>query len=243
MRVAVVIPWRSGGCEHRRDALAWVRDRWLSYGPRVVEVIVAPDPFPEGPWRKGVAIADGVRRSSTELVIVADADVWSDGVDEALEIAAAHGWAMPHVWVERLTPASTALALDGMDLATAARHSLERRYEQTAAGGMVVLRRDVALAVPVDPRFEGWGHEDEAWRYALEVLVGPRERVRSTLYHLWHPPAKKQAGRFLRNQALKLRYGEARRRGAAAMRPLVAEAVRSLSDYGIGAPNAQLEQP
>lgn len=171
---------------------------------------------------------------------VADADVWAPALEEAVRLCAAgEPWVAPHTFVARLSRAATELVLEGMEPEEAARRGgLEReRYQQTAAGGLVVLRRELAEAVPIDPRFEGWGHEDEAWRYALEALGGPRKRLPETLFHLWHPAAKRSPERLARSMALKLRYGQARRHGAPAMRKLVAEAVRELARRGIGESN------
>lgn len=243
----MVIPWRSGG-EERAEALAWVRERWLSH-PCVAWVHVASDPEPEQPWSKGSLVARGLRAfrslgAEVEIVAVADADVWSAGVEEAVQLCAAgEPWVAPHSWVARLSPAATALVLAGREPAEAEKAGgLERmRYEQTAAGGLVVLRRELAEAAPIDPRFEGWGYEDEAWRYALESLGGPRKRLKETLFHLWHPPQKRSSARLARSLALKLRYGQARRHGPEAMRKLVAEAVRELARRGIGEAQAMEE--
>jgi hypothetical protein len=51
-----------------------------------------------------------------------------------------------------------------------------------------VLRRDSYLEVPLDPRFLGWGHEDDSWARALVTMLGDPWRGKRPLFHLWHPP-------------------------------------------------------
>ena len=39
-----------------------------------------------------------------------------------------------------------------------------------------------------DESFIGWGYEDDAFRAALDVMVGKSLRLRGcNLYHMWHP--------------------------------------------------------
>jgi hypothetical protein len=128
------------------------------------------------------------KRSSADVLVVADGDVWSDGIHEAVtHVLAGAPWAIPHRGVHRLTEASTTRVLaggpwEGLDTA-------ERPYLGIEGGGIVVIHRALLLAVPLDPRFEGWGQEDESWAMALRTMLGAPERVKAPLVHLYHPPA------------------------------------------------------
>ena len=55
-------------------------------------------------------------------------------------------------------------------------------------GGLMVLPRELWEICPADPRFIGWGQEDEAWGYALIGTAGRPTRGEGVLWHLWHPP-------------------------------------------------------
>jgi hypothetical protein len=92
---------------------------------------------------------------------------------------------------------------------------------------MVVLSRESYAKVPLDPRFKGWGQEDESWALALGTLLGRSKRGLADLWHLWHDPAPRQS-RDVGSQAsmnLHRRYVTANRQPPR-MAALVAEAKR-----------------
>jgi hypothetical protein len=135
------------------------------------------------------------------VLVVADADCWSTGVSAAIDLVRDGApWAMPHYLVHRLSPEATRRVLTGEglheDLTLDA--TIKKPYAGTLAGGIVALRRDVWDDCPMDPRFRGWGHEDDSWGRALTVLHGKPARPYPPprLYHLWHPPQERQAWGF-----------------------------------------------
>lgn len=173
----VVIPWRAG-CPHRRAALGWVTARHEDVG-RTVHV-----GWMSGDWCKARAVQNGMPRSG--VVVVSDADVWCDGLDQAIQaVEDGAPWAVPHTSVKRLDEASTAAVLDGGPLGGTLD---QKRYLGKAGGGIVVTTVDVWRSIPMDPRFVGWGQEDLSWAVALERLAGPMWRGDADLWHLWHPP-------------------------------------------------------
>lgn len=218
MAIEVVIPWL-GGCEHREAAR-----EWLLLGVR--HELKLPYRIAERglPWSKGAAIVKALEASSAEIVVIHDADVWSDGTAEAISrVSDGAAWAMPHGRVHRLTEAGTAAVLDGDDWRE---QPLEQGpYIGLYGGGIVVARRDVLLDAPPDPRFIGWGHEDEAWDIALHTLYGRPWRGDADLVHLWHPAQPRRDRRFgsQPNWDLRRRYLKARR-SPEMIRELIAEA-------------------
>lgn len=220
MGVTVIVPWQDTGCEHRRAAWRWVESRYLDRHPDwQIRVSVHA-----GEWCKPAAIIEAARTAS-DLLVVADADVFCDGTAAAVDaVHAGAPWAVPHRLVHRLTPAATRAVLAGA--APAGQPCHQRPYRGTAGGGIVVLERATLLDVPPDVRFTGWGGEDGAWRDALRCLAGMEWRAGSEpLVHLWHPP-QMRLNRHVgspENVALAARYVTARG-NAAAMRALMAEA-------------------
>jgi len=206
VNVEVVIPWR-GGCPHRDRALAWVLGRWLDAG----FAATVAETGGCGPWRKADAVNPAVAASGADLVVVADADVWCDGITAA--VAAVEGgapWAIPHRLVWRLDEtASDEVTSDRLDLGRVwMAHTEQTPYTGVAAGGMLVARRGVLVDVPLDRRFAGWGGEDHAWGYALGTLHGQPWRGRAPLWHLWHPTPER-VSRIVGSQeseALRRRY-------------------------------------
>lgn len=154
------------------------RLRFLPYEVRVERT--------EGPWIKATPIWRALNRTSADTVVVHDADVFTDGLREAVA-AVQHGesWAIPHRDVHRLSEDGTARLMAG----EAARGlPLDQRpYRGLEGGGIVVAPRDVMLHTPPDSRYVGWGQEDHSWAMALHTLYGPAWRGSRDLLHCWHP--------------------------------------------------------
>jgi hypothetical protein len=205
----VIIPWR-GGCPHREAALAWVLDRYAQHHPGW-DVVLGEDPV--GPWVKADAVARGLARAGTAgVLVVADADVWCDQVADAVTaVRSGAPWAVPHGDVHRLTDTATIMVLAGRE-PSPDNPVTQTPYLGVPAGGITVLTADTYRGIPLDPRFVGWGQEDEAWGTALTRLAGPPWRGAAPLYHLWHPtPARRN--RHIGNpmsRALQVRYQLAR---------------------------------
>lgn len=181
-------------------------------------------PGDTGPWVKAAAVRDAARLSPAQTLVVSDADTWSEGIEAAVDaVQGGAPWAMPHRGVYRLTEAGTAAYLRGAPLEGL---PLEQPpYLGTEGGGCVVLSADLLREVPLDPRFEGWGGEDESWGFALRGIAGPPVRIKTPLAHLWHPPQERQTRRWgsVRSRKLALRYRRARK-DPDALRALLKEA-------------------
>jgi hypothetical protein len=226
--VTVAVPW-AGRDPHREAALAWVTRQWVDEG------FAAPSlGVPTGDtWVKAEAVAHAIAYSETPILAICDADVWSDGVHDAIaRVRAGAPWAIPHNLVWRLSPEATRQVLDGTepheglqldpDEPTARKR---QGYAGRPGGGIVVIRRDVYEDCPMDPRFQGWGHEDEAWALALTRLHGGPVRFGAHLWHLWHPPQLRLSRGLgsAENELLYRRYHKARN-SPELMRRLVDEA-------------------
>jgi hypothetical protein len=208
--VWVVIPWRAG-CPYREAAFDYVT-RWWSRTYPDWPVVVGPwpaerfnAPSPAVPWRKGCAVRNaGVHPDPDDVVVVSDADVIPVGVGDAVDSVGPSGrgrlvarWAMPFRMVHRLTQAGTELVTSGRlglpagSLPSSMSGVVEESYVGSAGGGTVVLRGDVFNAVPIDPRFAGYGQEDLSWSLALHRLTGAPTMRSDPLWHLWHPPQER----------------------------------------------------
>jgi hypothetical protein len=220
--VAVVVP-RGGECPHRERAWQFVRERYASAHPGW-EVREARAPAEE--WCKARAINPAVEATSAEIVIQADCDVWTDGLDAAVDaVRDGAPWAIPHIFVHRLDEAGTAAVLEGADWRRQPLACPEGRpYRGIAGGGVLVALRETLRAVPLDPRFVFWGQEDESHAMALSTLYGEPWRGSADLLHLWHPPQDRYTRRrgSTEGWALRGRYSAARE-DPAAMAALIEE--------------------
>lgn len=185
MSVAVVIPFQ-GGCRYRERNFEYVRDHYRQYG----WPIVVAEPVRHDVWCKGEAVGFGVRSTTADVLVIADADslVPADTIRDAVAHTPEHQWVTPHHDVYRLTDAAT------VDL-IATGHTNRRDLDYPVlpgprGGGITVLTRDAYDTVRgIDVRFYQWGGEDLAFGWALQTLVGPGIRLDADLIHLWHPSA------------------------------------------------------
>jgi hypothetical protein len=217
MTVEVIIPWR-GGCPHREAALVWVLEHWARSG-YTITIAEAP----EGDWCKAAAVTPAVEASTADLIVIADADVWCDDVPAAVAQLGEYEWAIPHQMVFRLDEPSTVAVLAGGDPADGT--FSDRPYRGREGGGIVIVRRDAYLDTPLDPRFIGWGQEDDALGLAMTTLHGVPWRGQAHLFHCWHPPQprKNRGAGSDKGMTLFRRYKSARH-DPTRMRQLIEEA-------------------
>lgn len=203
----VVVPWRHS--PQRERVWRWVKARYAEKHP---DWPVHVSGTSEGPWVKADAVMPKIEQAGDDVVVVADADCWCAGLESAV-LAVTCGvaeWAVPHKTVYRLTEDATERLIGGevpLPLET------ERRpYHGVWGGGILVAHRDTFLRVPLDPRFQGPGQEDEAWGVALWTLAGQGWRGTADLLHLWHDPLPRLSHRrgSLKSWKLYQRYARAR---------------------------------
>jgi glycosyltransferase involved in cell wall biosynthesis len=186
--VSVLVPWRAGNPD-REAHWRFFRPMWEQYG----EVVEGACP-PGEKFNRAWAILDAFSQSSGEVLVVVDADVLIDPT-EAIQRAAGEGWAIPHRFVTRLTPLGSELckaelARDGKlgEFDVRDKRMVEEHHLGNETGTCVVLHRSLMRVAPPDPRFFGWGQEDDAWQRALRCMMGPCWRGTERLLHFWHPP-------------------------------------------------------
>lgn len=219
MSVCVILP-RAGDCPHRERAWEWVQARYVEQHPDW-QIVEAHGPEP---WCKGAAVNPAVEATDAEIVVVADADVWCDGLERAVYAIACGeaNWGMPHRQVHRLDETGTAAVLAGESWK---RQPLDQRpYQGVWGGGIVVGRREVLLEAPLDCRFQSWGQEDQSWAVALHCLAGRGWRGAADLVHLFHPPQQRltRARGSTQSWQLYRRYCKTRN-DPAAMKALIEE--------------------
>lgn len=216
--VAVLIPW-AGQCAHRLAALSFVRDWYTRHFP---DWQLCIGHAAEGPsWCKAEAVRDALSQTDAEILVVADADCYTVHIESAVQaIGAGFDWAVPHYTVHRLSSEATRTVIeDGTDPASlprTIRNYTQMPYTGYPGGGITVVSREAYARSPLDPRFTGWGQEDECWAIALRALFGaPYRPQRGPLWHLWHPPQRRssRAVGSPASQELRTRYRRAARDG------------------------------
>lgn len=193
MKPTVVIPFKSKEPERLRN-LSFVCAWWWNLGFKTI--ISETDPY-----TKGSAVADGVSKCKDDFFIIADADAivepYSSILDAVHLVRESPNWVVPYETIWRLTEEAT-------------RDYVRNRYNHTytwydeiyqpvnvettvppyravKGGGITAIHRNFWNEVGgIDPRFEGWGGEDQAFGRALETLCAPAIELPGRLIHLWH---------------------------------------------------------
>ena len=181
---------------------------------------------PDGPWCKALAVADALRRADGSMLVLADADVWTDGVGLAVEaVRRGAPWAIPHGLVYRLDGIATTKVLVGTSPSPSVGGLARQPYRGIEGGGITVLTRDLYEQIPLDRRYVGWGQEDESHGLALSTIAGRRWRGVAPLWHLYHEPMPRLNAHVgsAESRALHVRYQYAAQDGPVAMRALLAE--------------------
>lgn len=182
MKVSVVIPWRPNGQSERERNLELTRE-WFS---DLYPVVFADSGDPE--FSRAESRNAGVRACMlSDVVVVCDADFLPplDAVKAACEGAQSDGRLhQPFTEALYLTEAETASYLAG--------EGLPERSGEDLTGGCFVMTPEAWFAAGgMDPRFRGWGGEDDAFRIAAETLLGARVHHQGVMPHLYHPFAGK----------------------------------------------------
>lgn len=206
MNVDVVIPHGRADDEHRQAVRAHVAASYVRSHP---DWSVRLAPCPTRRWSKGAAANPVIAASSADVVILADADSLVAALPLAAAVTAATrtGWAVPHTRVHRIPQDDTGLILAGQRGIPV---PLENRPALPGGGIVVATRQAWQTVNGVDPRFVGWGGEDQALGMALTHLVGEPWKAPAPviLWHLWHPSGPREASE--QSKQLWRRYKTAR---------------------------------
>jgi hypothetical protein len=203
MSADVIIPW-SGNCVYRASARSHISSRWSSLGFNVIVGEI------DGPWCKARAVAEALKVSTADTLVVTDADVWSDVAPLSASIVddGEARWAVPFSEVRRLSAEASQSVIDGAPFGG---RLAKTPFKAVPGGGLVVVGRELYDQAPLDSRFIGWSFEDIAWGQALTSVAGRPRMWNAPLWHLWHPPQDKgPSPERTAATALRARYAKAR---------------------------------
>jgi Glycosyl transferase family 2 len=184
---SLIVPWKYAYDRERIWSYLW--PAWEEEG---FEVILSPLSDFEV-WRKGKAWHQGLQKASCDFVCLMDADCWVPALSEAVGLLTdGVRWVQGQNVVLRFDKQTTARLLSGelsLEDATKLENIWEDQPRMSSAGVGTILRRDEADEIPLDPRFVGWGWEDNSWWEALTTMWGEPARLDSSFcYHFHHKP-------------------------------------------------------
>lgn len=182
MRQQVIIPWRDAGCIYRRRHFEYLYD----YYSQRYDVIIGDN---EGDFNRSAARNNGVKESTSEIVIVIDADNYIplDQIDFAIYKAKIKKCLIkPFRSFGYLTEESTEYFYQNGVFEDSPQFIGFQPNGFT--GGAYVIQKNLWLSVGgMDENFIGWGAEDDAFHILCKKRLGNTAFLQGYNYHLYHP--------------------------------------------------------
>lgn len=208
MSVAVVIPWRNTD-EWRHAVMEHVVEHYQRELP--IDELHLVDAG-GSTFNRAASKNLGVARTSSELLVIADADTLVPGANlrAALDFARTSSMVVPFDSLIGLDKRATqhVLSLDVepfVDWRSHAPMNVELDWQQRSDGGVnVCTRAAFEQAGGFDERFVGWGFEDTTFSLSLSTLVGPVMWLSAAAVHLWHPTDRTRRDSALQSTQLAL---------------------------------------
>lgn len=182
MKQDLILPWRDSGCLARKRHFEFIHD----YYAKEFNVIVADN---EGKFDVGTARNNGVRQSTSDVVVIFDADTYVEYesvYDAILATNLCGGLTKPFSTFGYMDEESTERFYAG-----------ERNFSSLVfqsepsnnfQGGAWIIDKDRYWEVGgMDEHFPGWGAEDDAFHIVCRRTFGSEMWVGGYGYHLYHP--------------------------------------------------------
>lgn len=192
------MPYRHDDLGYREKDWFWCWRWWNAFGYKDTEICVSDDNENE-PFNRSRARNNAVAKSSGSILVFADADTVVDQIalaEAVREVANRRApWVIPYQWYYNLSQEYTDKLHENEKPHRIAETETDFSYEHRIlswAGILVVPREAYDQVGGYDERFEGWGHEDVAFRIKLDAEYGKHTRTEGNAYHLWHPINPKQ---------------------------------------------------
>lgn len=203
MKISLLVPFRPDGSRDGRiKAWKWVEQRWGVILPEA-EIVVGTD---DGgfPFSKSVAVNDAFRKSSGDMLVIADADSWveRETIIQGIENAARKEHLVVPWWKSHRLHKEDSLAIMKTDphgelpVTDEMREACQGEGPTPASAAMVLcIQRSAFERVGgMDPRFRGWGSEDVSFGLACWTLLGRNEYHLGEAFALYHPTTTTKEG-------------------------------------------------
>lgn len=206
--VSMVVPHRYGDFHRDRN---WKHAR--AYYEKMMDGIeICVGNTNSIPYSKSEAVNDGVRKSTRNILIIADSDVLIDidTLKEGIDMLSKYSFIIPYNKLVRLDKETTdhiiSKSIYTENVYT--RKSEIIKAESRMVGGIyITTKEDYKNIGGFDERFRGWGGEDDAVLCCVKHIYGSYHRLKGTLYHLYHEREHKIEEYRLKNvKLLKTEY-------------------------------------
>lgn len=188
--ISMLIPFRDSTGERSR-LIKYLVPKWQAHMPDA-EIIVASDDG-DNPFSKTIAVNNAYKQATTDILIMMDADCWVQpnvlrkGADIIKKRRAP--WVRPCNKVLRINKNKTDFILQQNYLKRFPHISKDDCDRITPVVGLVAMftREGFEDIGGMDPRFRGWGWEDNAFNSLMDSVYGKHLLMNYPVYHLWHP--------------------------------------------------------
>lgn len=189
--IAIVIPWRDSGDEHRARNFRYVHDYYkaLGIGPVIVE---SDGREPGQPFNRSAAYNRGLARASSQDIILwneADTLIPLRQIEAAAEVAAQQlGLVVPFTERHELNAAQTDEVHQGADPLVMRGAVVYPDGRSIGQAGVTSRATIDAIGGAWDEGFSGWGYDDNGMFHVFKELAGAPQWVTGPGVHLWHTP-------------------------------------------------------
>jgi predicted glycosyltransferase involved in capsule biosynthesis len=191
--ISLLFPFKDDGTRLAQFEL--LQKRWAHFMPEA-EIIVSDD---DGgtPFSKTIAVNNCYKKSSGNILAMVDADVWLNPkvIRESAKMieSGKASWVQPCNQVYRLNKEYTQKVLNRnyYDVLPPLKPAVDCERITKVIGLIAMFsRKDFEAVGGMDPRFRGWGWEDNCFNQLMNYHSGPSYKGKSVVYHLWHPRQK-----------------------------------------------------
>lgn len=190
-KISILVPYKSD--RSYRDAnWHWLKKRYELLLPNA-ELCIGN--YDGEPFSRSAAINNAARLATRDIFIITDADIVFDVDQIARAILGLTGftWIIPYTILNYLTLKQTNelqkmepnVTLKALDFTGCN----QRDCTSIMFGGISVVPRNYFEKIGgFDERFKDWGYEDNAFQESLDAICGHHKRIRTSLWHMYHPP-------------------------------------------------------
>ncbi|SDI21096.1 Glycosyl transferase family 2 [Alteribacillus persepolensis] len=207
--ISILIPFQTDRGP-RQKAFEWIK-QFYAHNMKGTEICVGS--CKTKPFSKAQAVNNAASNAKGEVFIILDADmICSPSIlRQSVQLLDKYPWIIPYSTVKNISKSSTKQLMNASPawpLPSNIQTKINYFGKALPVGGINVLPKKCFFNIGgFDERFVGWGGEDDAFACAVNTLCGRYKRLKTSVYHLWHPKSPvRHNPYYAKNTALAHRY-------------------------------------